>query len=326
MATVLVTGATGSVGSNVCRLAVEHGHTVRALVRDPGPAAPLAALGVDLVEGDVTDPASVDAAAAGVNWIIHGAAVLGGTWTTSTAADFEAVNQWGAFHVLDAAEREGVERTVLLLSGVVLDSGYTSTERGPFRPISDENSPYTKAKLAAMYEGLARAARGRWVNFVVPGGIYGPTPMIERALVPTIYTGTLLDAAHGKITSYIDHPQTWVLASDVAEISLRAASQGRRGAFYLALGPADQACSLARLCNKFLELAGIDRHVEEVTIDPTRPDAEAVYGSMLKYVQSSYPEPHHDDTATTTELGVPLTSVDDGLRQTLEWLRLNGKL
>ena len=76
-----------------------------------------------------------------MDWIIHGAAVIGGTWSTASAEEFEAVNQWGAFNVLDAAELHGTARTVLLLSGVVLDSRFTSTERGPFRPISDRTLP-----------------------------------------------------------------------------------------------------------------------------------------------------------------------------------------
>ena len=63
--TLLVTGATGSVGGNICRLAVEHGLPVRGLVRNLPAAKPLEALGVDLVEGDVTDVDSVMRAARG---------------------------------------------------------------------------------------------------------------------------------------------------------------------------------------------------------------------------------------------------------------------
>jgi dihydroflavonol-4-reductase len=326
MAAVLVTGATGSVGGNVCRIATERGHTVRALVRDASAAGPLKDLGAEIVVGDVTDAESVSAAAAGVEWLINCAALIGGTWSTVKPEEFEAVNQWGVFNVLDAAERHGVQRTVLLLSGVVLDSRFTTTERGPYRPISDENSPYAAAKLAAMYEGFARAARGRFVNLVVPGGIYGPTPMVDRALVPTIYTGSLMAAARGELTSYMSHPHTWVFASDVAALSLAAAERGARGSLYLALGPADQACSLPAFCNRFLELAGIERRVEEVVIDPSAPDAAAKFGSMLKYVQTTYPEPLHDESATTAELGISLTSVEEGLSQTLAWLRESGKL
>ena len=84
--TVLVTGATGLAGANICKLLVERGDTVRALARASADTAPLAALGVDVVTGDVTDPDAVRAAAKGSDAAIHCAALLGGparTWPTS---------------------------------------------------------------------------------------------------------------------------------------------------------------------------------------------------------------------------------------------------
>ncbi len=55
---VSVTGATGSVGSAVVRALLAAGHDVTGLVRDPGRAAGLAALGADLRRGDMPDPDS----------------------------------------------------------------------------------------------------------------------------------------------------------------------------------------------------------------------------------------------------------------------------
>ena len=53
--TVLVTGATGLAGANICKLLVDRGDRVRALARETADTAPLAALGVEVVTGDVTD-------------------------------------------------------------------------------------------------------------------------------------------------------------------------------------------------------------------------------------------------------------------------------
>ncbi len=324
--TLLVTGATGSVGGNICRLAVEHGLPVRGLVRNLPAAKPLEALGVDLVEGDVTDVDSVMRAARGADILIHAAAQIGGTWTTATEADFQAVNQQGTFNALDAAEANHVKRTVLLLSGVVADHRFTITEISPLRAISPENSPYARTKLAGMYEGLARAARGMDVNFVIPGSIFGPTPLIERALVPTIYTGTLVAAARGELTSYLPSRQSWVLASEVAAISLAAAERGQRGARYLALGRSEDACSLPAFCNHFLEMAGIDHQVTEIDINDPAVMSEARFGSMVKYLQTTYPDPLHDCRVTTAELGIAPARRDEGLQQTLRWLREHDKL
>src|SRR5262249_17279901 len=120
-------------------------------------------------------------------------------------------------------------------------------------------------------------------------------------------------------------PLTWVLASDVAQVCLRALDAGRTGHRYLALGRPEDTCSLPAFCNRFLELAGIERRVDE--IDPaTVTDGDPRFGSMSKYLQASYPEPSHDPTVTTTTLGVVPTSLDDGLGLTLRFLRDLGKL
>src|SRR5829696_1291884 len=168
---ILVTGATGSVGSNVCRLATDHGVAVRALVRGGSDIEPLKRCGVEAVVGDVTDPPSLAAATRGVQHVIHCAAQIGGSWSTAEASDFEAVNQWGTINVLDAAQTAGISRTVVLLSAVIGERGVTATETSPIAALGESHSPYTRTKLAAYYEGMARAARGMDVNFVVPGGV-----------------------------------------------------------------------------------------------------------------------------------------------------------
>jgi dihydroflavonol-4-reductase len=321
---LLVTGATGSVGSNLCRIAAERGTPVKALVRDLGAAQPLRAFGVELVPGDVTKPETVAAAAQGVDTIIHAAAQIGGTWTTATDDDFLAVNQHGTFNVLDAAKAAHVSCTVVLLSTAVSDRRFTITEISPMLPIDPANSPYARTKLAAYYEGMARAARGLGVTFVLPGAIYGPTPQIDRALVPTIITETHQAAARGDLTSYLPSRMSWVLASEVAEVSLAAAEKGRSGARYLALGRPEEVCSLPEFCNRFCEMAGIDRHVSE--IDVSDPAALSQYGSMVKYLQATYPDPPHDPSGTTAELGIIPGPIEAGLRSTIEWLRQHGKI
>src|SRR5256886_4811792 len=73
--TVLVTGASGLVGSHVVEALVARGEPVRALVRPASRAAALR-LGAEAVAGDVTDPAAWQAAARGVRAIVHAAAIV----------------------------------------------------------------------------------------------------------------------------------------------------------------------------------------------------------------------------------------------------------
>ena len=75
---IFVTGGTGLTGANVCEQLVGRGDTVRALVRNPGDAAALTAIGVEVVQGDIADADDVMRASKGCESAIHCAALLGG--------------------------------------------------------------------------------------------------------------------------------------------------------------------------------------------------------------------------------------------------------
>jgi uncharacterized protein YbjT (DUF2867 family) len=106
--TVLVTGGTGFVGSHVVHALRAREVPVRALVRERRRAGRLAAWGVELVEGDVTDPASLRAACAGADAVVHLVAIIKGS-----RADFERVMAQGTRNVVAAAQEAGVRRLVL---------------------------------------------------------------------------------------------------------------------------------------------------------------------------------------------------------------------
>ena len=106
--TVLVTGGTGFVGQHVVHALRARKITVRALVRKPARATRLAAWGVELVTGDVTDPTSVQAACEGVDRVVHLVAIIRGR-----PDDFERVMAEGTRNVVAAAQEAGVKRFVL---------------------------------------------------------------------------------------------------------------------------------------------------------------------------------------------------------------------
>jgi NADH dehydrogenase len=106
--TVLVTGATGFVGPHVAHALRARDLPVRALVRDPKRATRLAAWGVELAQGDVTETASLRGAFAGVDSVVHLVAVIKGS-----RADFERLMVQGTRNVVAAAQEAGVRRFVL---------------------------------------------------------------------------------------------------------------------------------------------------------------------------------------------------------------------
>ena len=106
--TVLVTGGTGFIGPHVVHALRAQDTPVRALVRDPRRATRLAAWGVELAAGDVTDPASLRAACEGVDTVIHLVAIIRGR-----PADFERVMAVGTRNVVAASQEAGARRFVL---------------------------------------------------------------------------------------------------------------------------------------------------------------------------------------------------------------------
>ena len=106
--TVLVTGATGFVGAHVVHALRARDLPVRALVRDRHRAGRLVSWGVELVEGDVTDPGSLREACAGVDAVVHLVAIIRGS-----PADFERIMAQGTRDLVAAAAGADVHRLVL---------------------------------------------------------------------------------------------------------------------------------------------------------------------------------------------------------------------
>jgi uncharacterized protein YbjT (DUF2867 family) len=106
---ILVTGGTGFVGRHIVRRLRDDGRDVRVLAREHERARDLEAEGVELVEGDVTDPASVRRAVEGSDAVIHLVAIRQGK-----REQFERVMSAGTRDLVAAARDAGVRRFVLM--------------------------------------------------------------------------------------------------------------------------------------------------------------------------------------------------------------------
>jgi nucleoside-diphosphate-sugar epimerase len=320
---LLVTGATGLAGSNIVEAALRAGHEVRALVRNTSQASPLRARGAEVVQGDVTDPASLRAALQGVTEVIHAAAALSGPWRTLTDEDMWAVNYHGAVNVLDAAEAAGVARTVMIDSNSIFDWSVTQTELTPVVPISEVDSHYVRAKRAAFYAGMHRACLGSDIVFVTPGAIYGPGMFVERALDGTTFTRLLLRGLTGELESFPSFPMSWTFVPDLAEVCVRALRRGVSGRRYLAMGDEADVSSIAEFCNEGARIAGLGHRVQD--LDP-RSTAGPELGTFAQFGERRYASPLVDCAETTRTLGYAPTARPVALERTVRWLRENGVL
>ncbi|HET9954526.1 MAG TPA: NAD-dependent epimerase/dehydratase family protein [Polyangiaceae bacterium] len=163
---ILVTGATGKVGSRLVKRLAQRGDHVRALVRDPARAAEIRGEGVELVKGDLLDADSLGAAVRGVEAIVHCAAFFRG----ATAEQANAVNNVGTQHLANAARgAASVKRFIFTSTGLVYGTtdGRVSREDDPCSP----TAAYPVSKLAA--ERLLFSIEGLDVRVLRLPFVYG---------------------------------------------------------------------------------------------------------------------------------------------------------
>lgn len=149
MRTFLVTGGAGFIGSHIAEALAARGDRVRVLDNlSTGHRANLAHLAgkVELVEGDVTDAASVASAVRGVDCVFHEAALASVPRSVEHPLDTNAACVTGTLTVLDAARRAGVRRLVYAASSSAYGDQPTSSKRETDLPAPI--SPYGAAKFA----------------------------------------------------------------------------------------------------------------------------------------------------------------------------------
>jgi len=173
--TILVTGATGKVGSRLAKRLARRGDAVCALVRDPARAADLRAARIELAQGDLLEPASLAAALRGVDAVVHCAAFFRG----ATAEQAHAVNDVGTRHLANAARDASVKRFVFTSTGLVYGSngGHLAREDDPCAP----TAAYPSSKLDA--ERFLLALEGLDVRVLRLPFVYGDgDPHIAEAI------------------------------------------------------------------------------------------------------------------------------------------------
>lgn len=189
----LVVGATGMLGSEICRQLVAAGKPARALVRstsDPGKVQALSELGVEVVEGDLRDRASLDAACAGATAVISTVSSMPFSYQPGEN-DIETVDLNGVKALIEAAVGAGVEHLV-----------YTSFTM-------DLDFPLCNAKRA-----VERHLKGSGLDYTV----LRPSYFMEVWLSPAVG----FDAANAKAQIYGtgEEPISWISFQDVAKFAV----------------------------------------------------------------------------------------------------------
>jgi dihydroflavonol-4-reductase len=250
----LVTGATGKVGHSIARALLERGDEVHVLVRNPGRASSQLPPGVEAIRGDVTEPASVEQAAAGCE-LVFNAMGLPEQWFADPDI-FERVNARGTETVVRAAAAAGARRVV-----------HTSTidvfHAEPGTPFDEsqvadypKGTAYERSKQHAERLAFAAAAEtGVELVIVNPAAVYGPGPpgsaSVEQGLLRPV-----VDGRRSAVPLLPPGGLPMVYSTGLATGQLLAAARGVPGERYILC---DGHMSFRELAETAVRLAGRGR-------------------------------------------------------------------
>ena len=326
---VLVTGASGFVGSAVARIARERGFDVRVVIRKTSSRQNLEGLDAEVVIGDMRDEASMRAAMKGVRYLLHVAADYR-IWARDPG-EIERANLEGTEATMRAALAEGVER-------IVYTSSVATLKVSPAGDIVDETKPAQAHQTIGAYKRskvLAERAVERMVaNDGLPAVIVNPsTPIGPRDVKPTPTGRIIVEAATGKIPAFVDTGLNLVHVDDVANGHFLALERGVIGERYILGG---ENLSLQQMLADIAGLAGRKPPTIKLPRGPLYPLA---IGAEL-YAKFSGKEPfvtvdglrmskykmYFTSAKAERELGYKARPYGEGLSHALDWFRANGYL
>ncbi len=322
---VLVTGASGFVGSAVARKLAARGFRVRVLVRKNSPRANIVGFEWDIAEGDMRDAASLAAAMKGVRYLFHAAADYR-LWARDRNEIVEN-NREGTRNVMQAACDTQVERIVYTSSVATLKprEGRDATEedRATFETAIGH---YKKSKVAAerVVEDMVTAG--------LPAVLVSPsTPIGPRDIKPTPTGRIIVEAASGRMPAYLDTGLNLVHVDDVAEGHLLALDRGRVGETYILGG---QNASLADMLVAIAGMVGRKPPRWQLPRGPLYPLAHAAEAiarltgrEPFLTVDALDMSKHHmffTSAKAETELGYRARPYAEALADALRWFREAG--
>ena len=320
---VLLTGGTGFLGKNVARALSARGHEVRLLARADSNLAGLPA--GDIVRGDVCDAASLRGAAEGCQAILHMAALVK-MWVPEREV-FDRVNVEGLRAALAAAEAVGARLVYTSSFMAIGPTGAAPADESQIHPGHSFRNDYERTKAQADVIAREAAAAGRDVVLLYPGVVYGPGDRTAGNIVVNM----IADHLRGRFPGIIgpgDRLWSYAFVEDVAAGHVDALEKGRAGERYLLAG---ENVSM----NDFFRLLAEASGVPAPRLHIPYAAAGALGWMLYAWAELTGMEPllthevvgvfreHWSYTSAKAQrdLGYRTTSLRDGLRRTLDWLR-----
>jgi dihydroflavonol-4-reductase len=324
---LLVTGASGFVGSAIAMASRRVGYRVRVLVRSSSPRGNIQP-DDEVFIGDIRERASLANALHGVRYLIHAAADYR-LWSR-TPSEIIRTNAEGTRCVMEEALRAGVERIVYTSSvaTIALRDGTPADESSPLSE-HDAIGAYKKSKVIAerLVEGMVQRQR-------LPAVIVNPsTPIGPRDVKPTPTGRIIVEAASGRMPAFVDTGLNLVHVDDVAAGHLAALTRGTIGERYILGG---ENVYLRDMLAEIARVVGRTPPRVRLPIAPLYPLAVVAEGVGLVTGREPFltldglrMARHHmffSDARARRELGYSTRPYRDGIADAIAWFRQHSYL
>jgi dihydroflavonol-4-reductase len=326
----LLTGGTGFVGCHVARELVARGVSVRALARPNSRKDNLADLDprlLEIVNGDLTDAASLREALKGCDTLYHVAADYR-LWARDPNELYRA-NVDGTRDLLQAALDAGIQKVVYTSTVGALGIPHDGMPGNEDTPVSEQNmvGHYKRSKFLAEEEARAFVGKGLPIVITNPS-----TPVGEMDIKPTPTGQIIVDFLNGKMPAYVDTGLNLIDVHDVAIGTILAGEKGKIGERYI-------------LGNRNVTLKEMLRILSQITGKPA-PKVQIPYGVAwlavgmenlvvdrilrrapahpFEGVKMAKKRMFFDASKAVRELGLPQSPVEDALARAVQWFRAQG--
>jgi len=319
---ILITGATGFIGSAVARNLAAKGYQLRVMVRRPDHLPNIKDLDVETVEGDLEKPETFEKCLDGCDGLFHIAAWYT-MWTLERDKLFR-INVDGTRRLLEKALEMGIRR-------VLYTSSVAAIGKPPDGPGTEETEwnldwvkdPYVTSKHLALQEALKVAEKGLNLVIVCPSAPLGPGD-----IGPTPTGQMVCDFLNGGTPIYFDGGLNIIDVDDLAEGHYLAYTKGKTGEKYILAG---RNMTLKEIYDLLSEISGVPAPKMKL------PSGMAYFmGWMLEtwanLVTKKHPlitlpgarmialPPHYSNEKAVRELGLTNRPIEETFRRSIEYL------
>jgi len=323
---VAITGASGHIGTNLCRELIAEGHQVRALINHTSKS--LEGLQIERIPGNLLDKKSLELLVSGSDVIIHLAAII--SIQDTNESDLLSININGTRNILDIVNKIPVRRFIHF-------SSIHALIQEPYDQVLDETRPlalkdptlYSRTK--AWSEQLVLDAINNGLNGLIinPTSILGPNDFR-----PSLMGKAILQICQNKFPGLVAGGYDWVDVRDVVAGTLQAIEKGRTGERYLLSGKWLSLPDLVRVISQFYPVRNNHVILPYWLAELGVPFLK-IYASLRRteplYTHQSLDTVRHSHQIISSEkakneLGYQPRPIEMTIRDTIEWFKINNYL